>query len=49
MRTGWALLSMPLRSTRLEAYEQLLAKYALPMGMVARSDGSRIRERHIVD
>ena len=35
--------------TRLEAYERLLIGSAVPMGMVARSDQSRLRERHIVD
>ena len=35
--------------TRLEAYERLLVGSAVPMGMVARSDQPRLRERHILD
>jgi 16S rRNA (guanine527-N7)-methyltransferase len=34
---------------RLEDYEALLRDRALPMGMVARSDEERLRERHLLD
>jgi 16S rRNA (guanine527-N7)-methyltransferase len=33
----------------LEAYEELLADQAILMGMIARSDADRLRDRHIVD
>ena len=34
---------------RLESYERLLHERAIPMGMVARADAFRIRERHLLD
>ncbi len=34
---------------RLEAFEELLLAHAIPMGMISRGDGPRLRERHIVD
>ena len=34
---------------RLETYERLLLERAVPRGMVARSDASRLRTRHIMD
>lgn len=35
--------------SRLELFEQMLLERALPMGMVASTDGPRIRERHLLD
>jgi 16S rRNA (guanine527-N7)-methyltransferase len=39
----------PLQASRLIRFEQLLADRAIPLGVVSRSDESRIRERHILD
>lgn len=36
-------------AARLDAYEQLLRERAIPMGMIAPDDASRLRERHILD
>jgi 16S rRNA (guanine527-N7)-methyltransferase len=33
----------------LEAFERLILERAIPLGMVAASDGDRLRERHIMD
>lgn len=33
----------------LEQYQDLLVEVAIPMGMIARSDAPRLRERHLVD
>jgi 16S rRNA (guanine527-N7)-methyltransferase len=53
---GWAeiagLLGIELdvpQAERLDRYEQLLRDRAIPLGMVARSDAGRLRERHIAD
>lgn len=37
------------RAATLIRYEDLLARRAVPLGAVARSDATRIRERHILD
>jgi len=37
------------RAATLIRYEDLLARRAVPLGAVARSDAARIRERHILD
>jgi 16S rRNA (guanine527-N7)-methyltransferase len=37
------------QASRLIRFEQLLAERAIPLGVVARSDATRIRERHILD
>ena len=37
------------RAATLIQYEDLLARRAVPLGAVARSDATRIRERHILD
>jgi 16S rRNA (guanine527-N7)-methyltransferase len=37
------------RAVTLIRYEDLLARRAVPLGAVARSDAARIRERHILD
>jgi 16S rRNA (guanine527-N7)-methyltransferase len=37
------------RAATLILYEDLLARRAVPLGAVARSDATRIRERHILD
>lgn len=34
---------------RLERYEAMLVERGVPMGLVARSDAGRIRERHVLD
>jgi 16S rRNA (guanine527-N7)-methyltransferase len=34
---------------RLEGFEALLREQAVPMGMVAASDATRLRERHVID
>jgi 16S rRNA (guanine527-N7)-methyltransferase len=34
---------------RLEAFEGLLLERAIPLGIVAESDGPRIRDRHVLD
>jgi 16S rRNA (guanine527-N7)-methyltransferase len=39
----------PIQATRLVRFEELLLRRAMPLGAVARSDASRIRERHILD
>jgi 16S rRNA (guanine527-N7)-methyltransferase len=39
----------PTQASRLIRFEQLLLDRAIPLGMVSRSDTSRIRERHILD
>jgi 16S rRNA (guanine527-N7)-methyltransferase len=39
----------PAQAIRLLRYEDLLLRRAVPLGAVARSDASRIRERHILD
>jgi 16S rRNA (guanine527-N7)-methyltransferase len=46
-RIGLDLDSIQLE--RLELYERLLVGSAVPMGMVARSDTPRLRERHLLD
>jgi 16S rRNA (guanine527-N7)-methyltransferase len=45
-------LEVPLTASqadRLLRFERLLADRAIPMGMVARSDRARLRERHVLD
>jgi 16S rRNA (guanine527-N7)-methyltransferase len=37
------------RAATLIRYEDLLARRAVPLGAIARSDATRIRERHILD
>ena len=37
------------RAATLIRYEDLLARRAVPLGVIARSDTTRIRERHILD
>jgi len=37
------------RAATLIQYEDLLARRAVPLGAIARSDATRIRERHILD
>ena len=37
------------QASRLIRFEQLLADRAIPLGIVSRSDATRIRERHILD
>ena len=44
---GVALASS--QASRLIRFEQLLADRAIPLGIVSRSDATRIRERHILD
>jgi 16S rRNA (guanine527-N7)-methyltransferase len=39
----------PSQASRLIRFEQLLADRAIPLGVVSRSDATRIRERHILD
>ena len=39
----------PSQASRLIRFEQLLLDRAIPLGMVSRSDTTRIRERHILD
>lgn len=39
----------PDAAERLGAYEDLLRERAVPLGYVARSDASRLRERHVLD
>jgi 16S rRNA (guanine527-N7)-methyltransferase len=52
---GWEVLSEmgielgPEAKPRLERYERLLVDRAIPRGMIAASDGPRLRERHILD
>lgn len=38
-----------IQATRLGRFEELLLRRAVPLGAVARSDASRIRDRHILD
>ncbi|HLA91976.1 MAG TPA: RsmG family class I SAM-dependent methyltransferase [Actinomycetota bacterium] len=45
-------LEVPLSSSqadRLLRFERLLVDRAIPMGMIARSDRTRLRERHVLD
>src|SRR5215204_6400067 len=37
------------QASRLIAFEQLLFDRAIPLGVVSRSDTTRVRERHILD
>ena len=37
------------QADRLLRFERMLADRAIPMGMVARSDRARLRERHVLD
>lgn len=52
---GWAVLSdlgvplVPEQISLLERYEEFLVERGAPMGMIAPSDVSRLRERHILD
>jgi 16S rRNA (guanine527-N7)-methyltransferase len=52
---GWEVLSEmgvelgPEEKELLERYEGLLVERAIPRGMIAPSDGPRLRERHILD
>ncbi len=39
----------PSQASRLIRFEELLANRAIPLGVVSRSDATRIRERHIMD
>ena len=39
----------PSQASRLIGFEELLADRAIPLGVVSRSDATRIRERHILD
>jgi len=39
----------PSQASRLIRFEELLADRAIPLGVVSRSDTTRIRERHILD
>ena len=39
----------PSQASRLIRFEELLADRAIPLGVVSRSDATRIRERHILD
>jgi 16S rRNA (guanine527-N7)-methyltransferase len=39
----------PIQAARLMRFEELLLLRAVPLGAVARSDASRIRDRHILD
>jgi 16S rRNA (guanine527-N7)-methyltransferase len=39
----------PSQASRLLRFEELLADRAIPLGVVSRSDATRIRERHILD
>jgi 16S rRNA (guanine527-N7)-methyltransferase len=39
----------PAQASRLIRFEELLAERAIPLGVVSRSDATRIRERHILD
>jgi 16S rRNA (guanine527-N7)-methyltransferase len=39
----------PSQASRLIRFEQLLADRAIPLGVVSRSDATRIRDRHILD
>jgi len=34
---------------QLDRYERLLVERAMPMGMIARADAPRVRERHVLD
>ncbi len=52
---GWEVVSAlglqlgPEATARLDRYERLLVEQAIPRGMIAPSDGPRLRKRHILD